>query len=159
VPHWRLPLRRLQADRGSASLEFLGVGLLLLVPVVYLVLTLAALQAGGLAAEGAARHAARSFVLAGTAEEAAARVERAVELTLADYGIDPASAEIGIACAPDPGSCLSRRSLVTVTVGIRVALPLAPPALNVEAPLSVGMSGVSTQQVSRFWVGPVEGSG
>ena len=154
MPRWRRFLPRLRGEvDGSASLEFLGVGLLLLVPVVYLVLTLAALQAGALAAEGAARHAARSFVLAGSPEEAAERAERAVELTLADYGIEPGTAEVGIACAPDPGTCLARRSLVTVTVGIRVSLPLAPPVLNVETPLSVGMRGVSTQQVSRFWSG------
>jgi hypothetical protein len=145
-------LRRLRDEAGSASLEFLGVGLLLLVPMVYLVLTLAALQAGALAAEGAARHAARSFVLAATPAEAAARAERAVELTLEDFGLDPGTADVDVACTPDPGTCLARRSLVTVTVGIRVALPLAPPAVIVETPLSVGMSGVSTQQVSRFKV-------
>ncbi len=155
MPRSKHPLlRRLRNEAsGSASLEFLGVGLLLLVPIVYLVLTLAALQAGALAAEGAARHAARSFVQAGTPEEAATRAERAVELTLADYGIDPAVAEVRVACAPDAGTCLARRSLVTVTVGIRVPLPLAPPVLDVKAPLSVGMTGVSTQQVSRFWSG------
>lgn len=160
MPRWRRPLRRLRDESaGSASLEFLAVGLLLLVPVVYLVLTLAALQAGALAAEGAARHAARSFVLGETPDDAAARAERAVELTLADFGIEPASAEVRIACAPEPSACLSRNSLVTVTVGIRVALPLAPPALDVETPLSVGMSGVSTQQVSRFWAEPIRGDG
>jgi Flp pilus assembly protein TadG len=155
VPHSRSPLlRRLRAETsGSASLEFLGVGVLLLVPVVYLVLTLAALQAGALAAEGAARQAARSYVLAATPEEAAARADRAVELTLADYGVDPSAAEVSVACAPDPATCLSRRALVTVTVGIRVPLPLAPAALDVGTPLSVGMTGVSTQQVSRFWSG------
>lgn len=147
-------IRRLRDESaGSASLEFLAVGLLLLVPVIYLVLTLAALQAGALAAEGAARHAARSFVLSTTPAEAAARAERAVELTLEDYGIDSSAADVAIACAPEPGACLTRRSLVTVTVGIRVALPLAPSALIVETPLSVGMSGVSTQQVSRFRAG------
>jgi hypothetical protein len=157
---WRRPLLRLRDESaGSASLEFLGVGLLLLVPVVYLVLTLAAVQAGALAAEGAARHAARSFVLAGTAAQAADRAERAVRLTLADFGIDPGAAEVDVSCTPDPRTCLAPRSLVTVTVGIRVALPLAPPALDVEAPLSVGMSGVSTQQVSRFWVGETGTSG
>ena len=154
MPPSRRFLRRLRDDAaGSASLEFLGVGLLLLVPIVYLVLTIAALQAGALAAEGAARQAARSFVLATTAEEAGARAERAVELTLTDYGIDPDAADVAVACAPDPGTCLSRRGLVTVTVGIRVPLPFAPPAVDVDAPLSLAMSGVSTQQVSRFWSG------
>ena len=161
MPRSRRPLlRRLLAETaGSASIEFLGVGLLLLVPLVYLVLTLAALQSGALAAEGAARQAARSFVLAATEDEAAARAGRAVQFTLTDYGVDPAAAEVRIECSPDPTTCLSRRALVTVTVGIRVPLPLAPPVMDVETPLSVGMSGVSTQQVSRFWVEQPEGDG
>ena len=52
-------------ERGSASLEFLTVGMILLVPLVYLVLALAAIQGGSLAVEGAARHAARVAVLTG----------------------------------------------------------------------------------------------
>jgi hypothetical protein len=137
-------------ESGSASLEFLGVGLLLLVPVVYLIVTLAALQAGALAAEGAARQAARTFVLAPTADEAAARAERAIQLTLDDYGVDAGTTAVAVSCSPDARSCLDRRSLVTVTVGIRVPLPLAPPVLGLDTPLSVPMAATSTQQVSRF---------
>jgi hypothetical protein len=39
---------RVVADDGSASLEFITAGLLLLVPLVYLVLTLSALQTAAL---------------------------------------------------------------------------------------------------------------
>src|SRR3712207_7229451 len=49
--------------------------------------------------------------------------------------------------SPEPGDCLARRSLVTVTVGIRVALPLAPPAVDVETPLSVGRSEEHTSEL------------
>ncbi|MCA1943576.1 MAG: pilus assembly protein, partial [Yonghaparkia sp.] len=51
-------------DRGSASLEFLVAGLLMLVPLVYLILTLGTIQSAALATEGAARQAARVFVQA-----------------------------------------------------------------------------------------------
>src|ERR687898_866630 len=54
----------ISSDRGSASLEFLTVGIILLVPLVYLVLALAAIQAGALGVEGAARQAARVAVIA-----------------------------------------------------------------------------------------------
>lgn len=43
---------RLRRDDGTASLEFLTVGILLLVPLVYLVLAVAAIQAGALGVEG-----------------------------------------------------------------------------------------------------------
>lgn len=54
----------LRSESGSASLEFVTVGVILLVPLVYLVLAVAAIQAGVLATEGAARHAARVYSLA-----------------------------------------------------------------------------------------------
>jgi Flp pilus assembly protein TadG len=143
----------LACESGTASLEFLSVGLLLLVPVVYLIVALSALQAGALAVEGAARQAARSFVLAATSAEGAARAERAVILTLADYGVDPATADIAVSCTPEFDSCLHRRSLVTVEVAIRVPLPLVPPVLELDVPLSIPMTATSTQLVSRFWRG------
>ena len=52
------------SEAGSASLEFLTVGVILLVPLVYLVLAMSAIQAGALAVEGAARQAARVAVQA-----------------------------------------------------------------------------------------------
>jgi len=63
-------------DAGSASIEFLTAGMLLLVPIVYLVILVAAVQSAALATEGAARQAARVFVQAASVqsgEEGAAR--------------------------------------------------------------------------------------
>ena len=51
-------------ERGSAVLEFLVVGVLLTLPVFYLVITLARLQAGAYAVSGAAREAGRMYVTA-----------------------------------------------------------------------------------------------
>lgn len=138
-------------DSGSASLEFITVGLVLLVPLVYLVLAMSSIQAGALAVEGAARQASRVFVQSSDAGQAQSSAIRAVEFALADHGIDPGSATVTVACAPDPSNCLTRRGFVTVTVALSVALPLVPPVLVGDFPIAVPLSATSTQQVSRFW--------
>lgn len=141
-------------DRGSASLEFVTVGVILLVPLVYLVLAMSAIQAGSLAVEGAARQAARVFVQSGTEEEANAAALRALEFALADHGVEPNGAELAVSCSPRPNACLTRQGYVTVTVGLSVDLPLAPTVLTGEFPLAIPLSASATQQVSRFWSGP-----
>lgn len=143
---------RLSTDeRGSASLEFVTAGLILLVPMVYLVLVMSAIQAGALAVEGAARQAARVFVQSASTGDAEAAAARAIEFALTDYGIDAETATISVVCTPEPADCLTRRGFVTVGVEITVPLPLTPPALTVDAPLAVPLSATATQQVSRFW--------
>jgi len=138
-------------DDGTASLEFVTAGMILLVPLVYLVLVMSAIQAAALATEGAARQAARVFVQADDATDARAGAARAVEFALADYGLDADQATVTITCAPEPRDCLTRRGFVTVSVSIDVPLPLVPPALTIDAPLAVPLSATATQQVSRFW--------
>lgn len=145
-------LRRVaKAEHGSASLEFITAGMLLLVPMVYLVLTLSALQAGSFAVEGAARQAARVFVEADDIATAVGQSRRAVEFALADHGLADGDATVDISCTPQPDACLTRQGIVTVTVGASVALPLVPPGLAVDIPLSVPLQAAASQQVSRFW--------
>src|SRR5690554_7592615 len=98
----------LREENGPASLEFITVGMLLLLPLVYLVLVVAALQAGALAVEGAARQAARVFVQGDTERSATAQAERAIQFALADYGLDSADATVVVSCAPRPSECLTR---------------------------------------------------
>ncbi|MGV8912966.1 MAG: hypothetical protein ACOH14_10175 [Rhodoglobus sp.] len=144
-------LRHRFADqRGSASLEFITVGLIMLIPLVYLVLTMSSIQAGALAAEGAARQAARVFVQAETLAEAEGAAARAVEFALDNHRVDAAAAEVSITCAPDPQNCLARHSFVTVQVAVVVDLPFAPPVLSGAFPLQVPLDAAATQQVSQF---------
>lgn len=142
---------RLRADGGSASLEFLTTGLLLLVPTVYLVVALSALQGAALAVDGAARQATRVFVQAETRGEAEAAATRAVEITFADYGLDGATTSVDISCRPVPSACLTRQGFVTVSVQVTVPLPLMPPVLALDLPSGVPMGASATEQVSRFW--------
>jgi hypothetical protein len=147
---WRRWATALAADDGSASLEFISAGVLLLVPLVYLVLAMSSVQGGALAVEGAARQAARVYVQASSESEAQARAESAVRFALADYGLDASEATVRIRCSRDPGDCLTRRGIVTVTVGVRVRLPLVPRGLSVSTAASVPLAATAAQQVSRF---------
>ncbi|MCU1535011.1 MAG: hypothetical protein JWR53_1492 [Glaciihabitans sp.] len=146
-----LPSKRWRDDRGSASLEFITVGLILLLPLVYLVLALAAIQAGSFGVEGAARQGARVFVQASRPTDAAAAASVAIGDALADYGLDPDTATVKVTCAPKASVCLDRRSFVTIRVTATVPLPLVPPAISAKLPLAVPLEATATQQVSRFW--------
>ena len=141
--------RRWTDDTGSASLEFVTVGLILMLPLVYLVLAVSAIQGGALAVEGAARQAARVFVESPTERDARVAADRAVRFALADHGVADDTVSVVIACAEQP--CLTRRAFVTVSVELVVPLPLVPPVIVGDFPLAVPLHATATQQVSRFW--------
>lgn len=143
--------RWLQADRGSASLEFLGVGLLLLLPTVYLILVMAALQGAALAAEGAARHAARMYAVSPDDATGRDRAERAIVFGLEDFGISRSTATVGVDCRPRSTSCLTRGGTITVRVRVQVTLPLVPEIIAVQVGGSVPVEGSATAPVSRLW--------
>ena len=138
-------------DGGSASLEFVTVGLLLLVPIVYLVLALSALESASFGVEGAARQATRVFVQSESEGAAESAARTAIQVTLADYGLDAHNAHVAISCRPDPADCLTRRGFVTVTITTTVPLPLMPPVLQLHLPTGIPVKSVATEQVSRFW--------
>lgn len=147
---WTDRLRDLGDDRGAAALEFLTAGIVLLVPLVYVALALAAVQAGTFAVEAAARHAARVAVLTAGDDHGASRdlVERAARTVLADRGMDARAATIALTCAPE-GRCASAGARVRVEVAIAVALPLVPDLFGSRIG-SVRVEGVATQTVSDY---------
>ena len=147
MPRWR----RWTDETGSASLEFITVGLILLLPVVYLVLTVAAIQGAAFAVEGAARQAVRVYVQSGSVAEASSRAELAIRFALADAGLDELEPRVTVTCTPDPDACLTRLGTVRFAVAVTVPLPLVPPVLDLDVPLGVPLQATATEQVSRFW--------
>jgi Flp pilus assembly protein TadG len=147
---WAEARRRLADDRGSASLEFLTVGLILLVPLVYLVLALGQIQHAVLGIEGASRHAARAIAQADTHEAGLAAADRAIQVAIADAGLEPDGVRVGIICAPSPEACGTPRGTVTVQIDASVPLPLAPPVVQLDVGVGVPVSARAMQPVSAF---------
>lgn len=140
--------RQVADERGSASLEFLTAGILLLVPLVYVVLALAAAQAGTFAVEGAARHAARVAVLAGDHASARDAAERSARQTLIDADLDAGVAAIVVSCTP-ADACTAPSARVRVEVATAIPLPLVPDLFGLKLG-TVRVEGVATQTVSKY---------
>ena len=138
-------------DRGSAALEFILVGLLLLVPLVYLIVSLGLIQSQSLGAEAGARHIARAVATAKDASSAEQRADAVITAVVAEYGLDPAAVEVSLSCRPASASCPEPGATLVVTVASRVALPLVPPVLGLDRMASIPIDATAAQKVSRFW--------
>lgn len=113
-------------EAGSAIVEVTWLGLLFLIPLVYVVVSVFTVQRNGYGATEAARSAARAFILSPDVATARARAHAAAELAMRDQGIDLAADELDIRCLPEPTSCLQPGSSVEVRLDLTVRLPLAP---------------------------------
>ncbi|UWX96283.1 hypothetical protein N2K95_11470 [Arthrobacter zhaoxinii] len=135
--------RQSPEEDGSAVVEFIFLGLLLLVPVVYLVITVGQVQAASFAVVGAADAAARVYAAAPDAVVAEQRAADAAELALSDFGLETDSMLVDVSCSD---TCLVPGSTVTVSVRFEVPLPGLP--WTTGAPVVVDSE--STQIVERF---------
>lgn len=139
-------------EDGSAAIEFLLVGLVLLVPLVYLVIALGQIQNGAMAADSAARHLARAIATADGGAEADDRVESILDGIAAQYGVDGSALSVAVTCAPAT-PCPDAGATVRVTVRVDVALPLVPAVLDLEDRARVTVEATGVQRVSRGWGG------
>ncbi|QUW18913.1 hypothetical protein [Agrococcus sp. Marseille-Q4369] len=144
----------LASEEGSASIEFLTVGLILLVPLVYLVLALGQIQHAVLGIEGGARHAARAIAQADSHEQGLAAADRAIRVAMADAGLEPEAVRVEVVCTPAQDACDTRRGTVSVRLDATVPLPLAPPGLDLGAGVGVPVSALASQPVSAFGGAP-----
>jgi len=144
---WRRCRRRLVADRGSAVVEFVFLAVLLMVPIAYLVMVMARLQAGAYAVSAAAREAGRAYVTAPVAGQAPARAAAAAGLAFEDQGFTH-DTQLSLQCDGDP--CLRPEGRVAVSAGVIVPLPLVPSFLSGVVPTSVPVTATHTETVERF---------
>ncbi len=136
-------------DSGSAVVEFLGVALVLLVPLVYLILTLGQIQGAIFAAEGAAREAGRAVVRADAWPEGVARAQASVSLAFSDQGIAVDGADaLRLSCEADP--CLTPGAWIVVEVGATVGLPGVPEAVRGVIPAEVPVAAEYVAVVDEF---------
>ena len=134
-------------DEGRAILEFIFLGVLLLIPLTYLVLTAARLQAASFSASLAGREAGRAFVTATSDSEGYARARAAAALAFSDFSFDN-GAQVSVSCDGTP--CLRPDGSVTSTASIEVQLPLVPDFIAAHVPASVTISSTHVASVDRF---------
>jgi hypothetical protein len=121
-------------ERGTAIVEFVWLGILLLVPLLYIVLAVFDTQRAAYAASAAARSASRAFVTSPDQATAYARAEAAARLAFGDQDIEAADFTLVITCKPDPDRCLTPGSIVAAEVHSAADLPLMPTALGGHTP-------------------------
>lgn len=138
-------------DAGSAALEFIAVGVVLLVPLVYLVIALGAIQEQTLGAEAAARHIARVIARAPDAATAAERSDAVLAGIVDEYGLEPDAVDVSLACTPVTVECPSSGVTVIVTVATRVRLPLVPEVFGLDRSTAIPVQAEAVQKVSRSW--------
>jgi Na+-transporting methylmalonyl-CoA/oxaloacetate decarboxylase gamma subunit len=144
---------RPMCERGSATVEFVGIGVLLMVPLVYLVVTMSRLQAASFAADSSAREAARAFVTATDETDGRRRAAIAVRLGLLDQGFtDPRAGDLAVEC--DPGTdCLAPGGRVLVRVEVRVGLPAVPGFVDDAFSTEVTVRAAQVATVDEFRAG------
>ncbi len=149
-----------RGDGGGAVVEFIGMSLLLLVPLVYLIVAFSRIQAAAYAADVAAQEAARTSIVFGVSAlddgaarshamtEAENRAEAVLAFALGDFGFRPEDGDLSLACTPAP--CLAPGSDIIATVEIEVDLPGVPGFIQSWLPLRINVTAEATSSVDDF---------
>lgn len=140
---------RRRAEDGTALVELTWLGILLLVPLVWIVLSVFEVQRGAFATSGAARAAGRAYALAPTDVVGQARATAAARQAIVDHGARDQPMEMSVTCSPMPANCHHPGSVVTVVIHSRVDLPLLPDVLGGGAP-SFALSASHTVPIGQF---------
>ncbi|MDO5633906.1 MAG: hypothetical protein Q4G34_03405 [Micrococcus sp.] len=137
---------RLESDQGSATVEFLGLALILLIPLIYLMVFVSQVQAAAYAAVAASDQAASAVVISeGAVAEAAA--QHAALLTLGDYGAREFPHSVSVQCTHSCAA-LEPGDVVRVAVEVSVPMPLVPVIGASFAPVTV--SADAQQRVPQY---------
>lgn len=108
-------------DAGTAAIEFIFASVILLIPVVYLVMTISTVQAGSYATQAIAIDAAR--VASRYPQTVTERVDATAALHLEDFGLENTPYRVTFECSQE---CGTPGSLVTAHVETRVPIPGLP---------------------------------
>jgi len=122
--------RNERGDRGSAVIEFIVIGVLVMVPLAYIAMCVMRVQAAAVASSLAVREAGRAFVTADTVPDARVRAATAARLALLDQGFELPARALSIRCSS--GGCLQPESSVHVELAWSVDLPWLPQFLGEE---------------------------
>jgi Flp pilus assembly protein TadG len=135
-------------DGGNAIVEFVYLAVLLMVPLVYVLLTVFKVQAAAYAVSSAAREAGRVYATSTDLDDAGPRAFAAANLVMADSDISLRPTDVSITCSSRP--CLQPGSQVNVVLRYQVPLPFLPRFLAGGAPASVQVTSRHLEVVDRY---------
>lgn len=136
-------------DRGSAIVELVWLGILLLVPLLWIVLSVSQVQQGAFGVTAAARAAGRAYALAPDDATGHRAAEDVARRALADQGLAHAPLQVTVTCTPYPHDCHNGSSVITVRIRSSVALPLLPDVLGGGEP-RFALSATHTVPIGRY---------
>jgi hypothetical protein len=119
----------------------------MLVPLFYLVMVLARLQAGAYAVSAASREAGRAYVTAQLPQQAPSRAQSAAGLAFADQGFG-GQGRIEIDCDGTP--CLRPQGRIQLKATVSVPMPLVPAFFSGIVPLQIPVSATHVASIDRF---------
>lgn len=134
-------------EDGSALVEVVWLGILLLVPLVWIVMSVFEVQRGAFAVTSAARSAARAYALADSNPAGRAEAQAAIRQALDDQGGSAQGFTFDVSCGG--GDCHRTGAVITVRVRSGVDLPLLPAVLGGDAP-SFRLDSTHTVPVGQF---------
>ena len=134
-------------EEGNAIVEFIGWSAVLVVPVLYLVVTLAQLQATTFAVASAADAASRVLEV-DDSPSAMDNAQVAMQLSLSDQGIDAdLSGSLSVTCAH--GCARGQAAMVEVSVGVDLpgfaSLGIGRDVVVVDTERSITLPGKAEQ--------------
>ena len=141
--------RRSRGDSGSALVEFTWLALILLVPLVWIVMSVFEVQRGAFAVSAAARAAGRAYALAPDDATGAARAQAVAEQVLADQGSPGQEVRVAVSCTSPEGSCHVGTAVITVRVDSSVRLPASPDILGEDA-ATFALSSSHTVPIGQY---------
>ena len=122
--------RRRRDERGSALVELSWLAIILLVPLIWIVVSVFEVQQGAFATSAAARAAGRAYALAPDDATGAVRADAVVRQVLADQGTPGQRARVTVTCDTPAASCHVGTAVITVRVDSGVELPFFPAILG-----------------------------
>ena len=136
------------AQAGNAIVEFVYLAVLLMVPLVYVLITVFRVQAASYAVSSAAREAGRVYATSSSIDKADGRAFAAARMVMADSRLPLDSEQLRITCSTNP--CLQPGSQVDVVMTYNVALPLVPRFFSDRAPASIRVTSSHLEVVDRY---------
>ena len=140
---------RRRDDSGSALVEFSWLAIILIVPLIWVVISVFEVQQGAFATSAAARAAGRAYALAPDDATGKARAEAAVDQVIADQGTPGQRAGVRVRCEAPGDNCHVGTAVITVTVDSGVDLPFFP-AIFGRGAASFSLDATHTVPIGQY---------